>query len=121
MTCDRCERCESLKFSYISPSLHCSVLLESGSLLVFREGMYTRYLHGIEDGRFFDELDEPVQKTSDNEGQGEKEEQVCRCLNKHLLDFASLRVLDGGADKGDRLLVERGRRTSLTFRHVPPS
>ena len=126
-----------------------SVLLESGSILVFRRDMYSSYLHGIEDGRFFDVLDEPQEpqkqqklqknmigedeeeeKVDEEEEEKEEEEEeeergnkgdnggegvACVCLNRELVDPALLQQ----RDLHGRTRVERGHRTSLTFRHVP--
>jgi len=84
-----------------------SVLLQSNSLLVFREALYSDYLHGIADGSFFETIDADALP----EGAGTGEEQaalrcMCMCLNKS----------EAGVLPGQR--VERMRRTSLTFRRT---
>ncbi len=109
-----------------------SVLLQPNSLLVFRETLYSDFLHGIADGNYFETIDATSQ--SEREGGGgvtatatatdadtdagnacvgqerEKELQrhdmTCICLNKAA----------AGLVAGQR--VERLNRTSLTFRRV---
>jgi len=103
-----------------------SVLLQPNSLLVFRETLYSDYLHGIADGSYFETID--AESAPEREGgvtatdadtdtsnacigkEREKELQrhdmTCICLNKAA----------AGVTAGQR--VERLNRTSLTFRRV---
>lgn len=69
-----------------------SVVLESGSLLIFTKDMYTSFLHGIAPGSNLDVIG-----------------QAGECVNLHLLT-------DRRYQNGDELL--RGERISLTFRNI---
>ena len=98
-----------------------SVLLQPNSLLVFREDLYSHYLHGIADGCFFDEIDSVTTDETDRGGGGDKgiastvmtttdeqkkKENRCICLNK----------VEAMVQSGQR--VERQARTSFTFRRT---
>ncbi len=77
-----------------------SVLLQSNSLLVFREELYSDYMHGIKTDVFYDVID-AVTEGGDTPNYAAA---TCVCLNK----------LAAGVMAGDR--IERHSRTSLTFR-----